>query len=186
VIGPDDIAIERRALADLVPALPAALIGASVTGAIAAGAPIAARDVVLAPPLPRGTQVEVDLRRGAVHIRGIGTLEVAARPGAPASARLAATKIIVHGTLVAPSTLVWETCHDPPPGLRSGLHRPRPRRRARGGLRQPHRAVTTPSTARSTPASSARAPGPPAGASTPRARPAWSRTRARAGSATSW
>lgn len=106
VIGPDDIAIEHRAIADIVPALPAALIGSSVTSAIAAGAPIAARDVVLAPPLPRGTQVEIDLRRGAVHIRGTATLEVAARPGAPASARLAATKIVVHGTLVAPATLV--------------------------------------------------------------------------------
>jgi len=106
VIGPDDLAIERRAVADLQPAQPAALIGATVTTQIAAGAAIAARDVALAPPLLRGTQVAIDLRRGAVHIRGTGTLELAARPGEPASARLAATKIVVHGTLVAPATLV--------------------------------------------------------------------------------
>jgi len=106
VVGPTDIAIERRAVADLIPAPPATLVGASVTTAIAAGATIAARDVALPPPLPRGTQVEVDVRRGAVHIRGTATLETAARPGGPASARLAATKLVVHGTLVAPATLV--------------------------------------------------------------------------------
>lgn len=106
VIGPDDIAIEHRAVADLIPAPPATLVGASATAAIAAGAAIAARDVALPPPLPRGTQVDVDVRRGAVHIRGTATLEAAARPGGPAIARLAATKLVVHGTLVAPATLV--------------------------------------------------------------------------------
>jgi flagella basal body P-ring formation protein FlgA len=106
VIGAADIAIERRALADIIPAPAATLIGSTVTTAIAAGAPIAARDVALPPPLPRGTQIAVDVRRGAVHIRGAGTLELAARPGEPATARLAATKVVVHGTLVAPATLV--------------------------------------------------------------------------------
>jgi len=77
-----------------------------VTQAIAAGAPIVARAVALPPPLPRGTQVSVDVRRGSVHIRGTATLETAARPGEAASARLAATKMLVHGTLVAPATLV--------------------------------------------------------------------------------
>jgi flagella basal body P-ring formation protein FlgA len=106
LIGTADIAIERRALADIIPAPAATLIGSTVTTAIAAGAPIAARDVALPPPLPRGTQIAIDVRRGAVHIRGAGTLELAARPGEPATARLAATKIVVHGTLVAPATLV--------------------------------------------------------------------------------
>lgn len=106
VIAAADVAIERRALADVIPAPAATLIGSTVTTAIAAGAPIAARDVALPPPLPRGTQIAVDVRRGAVHIRGAGTLELAARPGEPATARLAATKVVVHGTLVAPATLV--------------------------------------------------------------------------------
>ncbi|TMQ11315.1 MAG: flagellar basal body P-ring formation protein FlgA [Deltaproteobacteria bacterium] len=106
VIAAGDVAIEHRAIADVAPAPAAALIGATVTTAIAAGAPIGARDVALPPPLARGTQVAIDLRRGAVHIRGTGTLELSARPGEPASARLAATKIVVHGTLVAPATLV--------------------------------------------------------------------------------
>jgi flagella basal body P-ring formation protein FlgA len=106
VIGAADIAIERRALADIIPAPTSTLIGSTVTTAIAAGAPIAARDVALPPPLPRGTQIAIDVRRGAVHIRGTGMLELAARPGEPATARLAATKVVVHGTLVAPATLV--------------------------------------------------------------------------------
>jgi flagella basal body P-ring formation protein FlgA len=106
VLGPDDLVIERRAVADLTPAPTATLIGATITAAIAAGDPIAARAVALPPPLARGTQVAIDVRRGAVHVRGTGTLELAARPGEPASARLSATRLVVHGTLVAPATLV--------------------------------------------------------------------------------
>jgi flagella basal body P-ring formation protein FlgA len=106
VIGDADVAIERRAIADFAPAAAQTLVGASVTAAIAAGAPIGARDISLPPPLARGTQVTIDLRRGAVHVRGTGVLEAAARPGEPASARLTATKLVVHGTLAAPATLI--------------------------------------------------------------------------------
>jgi flagella basal body P-ring formation protein FlgA len=106
VIAGGDIAIERRAQADVAPAQPATLIGAQVTTAINAGAAICARDVALPPPLSRGTQIAIDVRRGAVHIRGTGTLELAARPGEPATARLTATRLVVHGTLVAPATLI--------------------------------------------------------------------------------
>lgn len=106
VITDDDLAVEQRAVTDFVPAIPATLVGASVTAAIAAGAPIASRMVALPPPLPRGSQVSVEIRRGAVLIHGVATLETAARPGEPASAKLAATKLVVHGTLVAPATLI--------------------------------------------------------------------------------
>lgn len=106
VIAEGDIAIERRAVADLAVAAPAMLVGATLTRALAAGAPIGARDVALPPPLPRGTQVAIDVRRGAVRVRGTGTLELAARPGEPAIARLAATRLVVHGRLVAPATLI--------------------------------------------------------------------------------
>jgi flagella basal body P-ring formation protein FlgA len=106
VITGDDVALERRAVADMAVAAPATVVGATVNAPIAAGAPIAAREVALAPPLPRGTQVEVDVRRGAVHIRGTGTLEMSARPGELATARLAATRTVVHGRLAAPATLV--------------------------------------------------------------------------------
>jgi flagella basal body P-ring formation protein FlgA len=106
VLTDADLAVERRAVADFVAAPSATLLGAQVSHPIAAGAPIATRDVALAPPLPRGSQVAVDVRRGAVHVRGAGVLEMAARPGELATARLAATKVVVHGTLVAPATLV--------------------------------------------------------------------------------
>jgi flagella basal body P-ring formation protein FlgA len=106
VITDDDIAIEERAVTDFVPAVPATLVGASVTAEITAGAPISRRMVALPPPLPRGSQVSVEIRRGAVIIHGAATLETAARPGETASARLAATKLVVHGTLVAPATLI--------------------------------------------------------------------------------
>jgi flagella basal body P-ring formation protein FlgA len=77
-----------------------------VINPITAGTVVAARDIALPPPLGRGTQVAVDVRRGAVHVRGTGTLEAAARPGDLASARLTATKLVVHGRLVAPATLI--------------------------------------------------------------------------------
>jgi len=104
LIGEADIALERRAVADLTAAPIATLIGASVNHALAAGAPIGTRDVALPPPLARGTQVEIDVRRGAVHVRGTGILELAARPGEAATARLTATKLVVHGVLVAAAT----------------------------------------------------------------------------------
>jgi flagella basal body P-ring formation protein FlgA len=106
VIAEGDIALERRAVVDMPVAAPATVVGASVHAAIAAGAPIGARDVALPPPLPRGTQVSIDVRRGAVRIRGTGTLELAARPGELATARLAATRTIVHGRLIAPAILL--------------------------------------------------------------------------------
>ena len=106
VIGPGDIAIERRAVAEIAPAPAAKLIGATVTASIAVGAPIAARSVALPPPLTRGTQVAIEVRRGAVLVRGTGTLELAARPGEPATARIAITRLVVHGRLVAPATLI--------------------------------------------------------------------------------
>ena len=101
-----DFALEQRALDEGSPAPPALLVGATATHAIEIGSPITSRDVALPPPLARGTQVAVDVRRGAVHVRGTAVLELAARPGDHASARPAQTKIVVHGTLVAPATLV--------------------------------------------------------------------------------
>ena len=105
VIAEGDIAVERRA-ADTAVAAPATLIGASVTTAIDIGAPIGARDVALPPLLPRGTQITIDVRRGAVHVRGSGMLESSARPGELATARLSATRTILRGRLVAPATLI--------------------------------------------------------------------------------
>lgn len=106
VLTADDLVVEHRAVADFAPAQPHLLVGATVTTQVSAGAPIAQRDVALPPPLTRGTQVAIVVQRGAVRVRGTGILESAARPGESAIARLAATKQVVRGTLVAPATLL--------------------------------------------------------------------------------
>lgn len=105
-IGAGDFTIERRALDNVAAAPIASIAGSTPIRELAAGDPIAARDVTLPRPLARGTQVTVEIRRGAVRVRGTATLELAARPGDAASARLAQNKTVVHGTLVAPATLV--------------------------------------------------------------------------------
>lgn len=108
VIGATDVTIEQRAVSvgDVAPAN--AVVGATAKTAIAAGAPVAAKAVALAPPLSRGTQVAIEMRRGAVRVRGTGTLEAPARPGGAATARLAHTKTVVRGTLISPATVVVE------------------------------------------------------------------------------
>ncbi len=108
VIGAADVSIEQRAVAigDVAPAN--AVVGATARTAIAAGAPVAAKAVALAPPLSRGTQVAIEMRRGAVRVRGTGILEAPARPGGAATARLAHTKTVVRGRLVGPATVVVE------------------------------------------------------------------------------
>lgn len=99
-----DVRIETRAVEGTTPGT--AVVGSKVAKAIAAGKAVAAGDITLPPPLPRGTQVTVELRRGHVKIRGTGTLELVARPGESATVRLAQNKTIVRGTLVAPATVV--------------------------------------------------------------------------------
>jgi flagella basal body P-ring formation protein FlgA len=100
-----DFSREHRAL-DEAPAPIAVLIGATATRELAAGSPIAAHDVTLPPALPRGTQVAVDVRHGPVHVKGSGVLELASRPGQPASVRLQFNKTVLRGVLVAPATVV--------------------------------------------------------------------------------
>jgi flagella basal body P-ring formation protein FlgA len=105
MIATNDVVVEQRALDGLAPA-PVMLAGAVAAHAIEAGAVIGARDVTLAPPLARGTQVSIEIRRGAVRVHGTGVLETTARIGDRASARLAATRTVVHGTLIDSTTLV--------------------------------------------------------------------------------
>ncbi len=106
VITADDVRIETRAADRATPALGETVIGAKVTKAIAANAPIGDASIALPPPLPRGTQVTVEIRRGSVRVRGAGTLELVARPGEEATVRLAHNKVTLRGTLVAPATVV--------------------------------------------------------------------------------
>ena len=105
VIATGDVSIERRAVDGVATASAGSVVGATLTRDLPAGTPVGAHDVVPAPPLPRGTQVTVDVRRGNVHVHGAGTLELAARPGQSATVRLANTKTTVRGTLVAPATV---------------------------------------------------------------------------------
>ncbi|NVB79781.1 MAG: flagellar basal body P-ring formation protein FlgA [Kofleriaceae bacterium] len=105
IITAADVRIETRAIEGTA-ASGIAVVGSKVAKAIAAGKPVGAGDITLPPPLPRGTHVNVELRRGHVKIRGTGTLELVARPGESATVRLAQNKTIVRGTLVAPATVV--------------------------------------------------------------------------------
>src|SRR5262249_19479328 len=106
VIAAGDFAIEQRAVDGTPPAPVNSVVGATVTRSLAAGAPIGKGDLALPPPLSRGSQVTVEIRRGSVRVRGAATLELAARPGESATARLAQTRTLVRGTLVAPATVV--------------------------------------------------------------------------------
>jgi flagella basal body P-ring formation protein FlgA len=106
VITDADISIETRATEGITPAPSASLVGSTVIHSIASGTTIAGKDVTLPPPLPRGSQVSIELSRGSVRIKGTGVLELPARPGQPASVRLAYNKTVVHGVLKAPATVV--------------------------------------------------------------------------------
>jgi flagella basal body P-ring formation protein FlgA len=106
VITADDVRIETRAVDGKSYAKAGVVIGSKVAKAVKAGAFVGDKDITLPPPLPRGTQVAIVMQRGAVRVRGEGTLELVARPGETATVRLAHNKTIVRGTLVAPATVV--------------------------------------------------------------------------------
>ena len=103
-IGPGDVHLETRAVELASPAPGRAVIGSRVTKAIAVDHVIATGDIALPPPVPRGSEVTVEIRRGAVRVHGTGTLELVARVGETATVRI--NKTVVRGTLVAPSTVV--------------------------------------------------------------------------------
>jgi len=105
VLTAGDISIEHRALAG-APAPAAQVIGATVTKDLDAGTPLGAHDLVLPAPTPRGTHVSVDIAHGSLHIKGQGTLELAARIGEPATVRLSYNQTVVKGTLIAPGAVV--------------------------------------------------------------------------------
>lgn len=104
-IMPDDIVMEDRPLAAGVQ--PAALtIGQTVTTAIAAGAVVTAGAVTRPTPVPRGTAVTLEVRRGNVRVTTAGTLERAARPGEEALVRISRDRAPLRGTLVAADLVV--------------------------------------------------------------------------------
>lgn len=85
---------------------PDALIGATLTDALAAGAALPAGAVTLPAPVARGAAVRVIVRRGAIAITARGTLERSARPGERVATRVAATDRVVEGRLVGADTVV--------------------------------------------------------------------------------
>jgi flagella basal body P-ring formation protein FlgA len=101
VIGAADVTHERRAAASRGPAI---VVGARVTAAIAAGDVIDARAIELPPPVARGAEVTVQIRRGALCVHARGTLDRPGRIGDDAAVRLA-NHTLVHGTLVDASTV---------------------------------------------------------------------------------
>jgi len=100
-----DVRFETRAV-DAPAAAASVVVGARTTRAIAAGVAVESASITLPPPVARGAHVTVELRRGRVHARSTGTLELAARRGGSAAVRLTHSKTIVHGTLVGPTTVV--------------------------------------------------------------------------------
>ncbi len=105
-ITADDVTVERRAVANA--AVPSTIIGSSAARDLAVGNVIAKADVTLSPPLARGTQISIEMRKGRVIVRGTGVLEAAARNGESTSARLAQTRTVVRGTLRAQTLFVGE------------------------------------------------------------------------------
>lgn len=101
-----DVRIETIAIEGLMPASGALVIGSRVVKTVAAGKTVGEKDIALPPPLPRGTQVTVEMRRGKVRVKGQGTLSLVARPGEQATVRLAHNGRTLRGTLVLPSTVV--------------------------------------------------------------------------------
>jgi flagella basal body P-ring formation protein FlgA len=106
VLTAADLTIEDRATDIKAPAPAASLVGATMTRSLAGGTPIQRDDVVLAPPLARGTQVAIVMHHGSVRVRGTATLEAAARPGQEAVVRVGQTRTLVRGLLVAPNTVI--------------------------------------------------------------------------------
>jgi flagella basal body P-ring formation protein FlgA len=106
VLTAADVTIEERATDVKAPAPAASVIGATMTHPLADGATIQRDDVVLAPPLARGTQVAIVMQRGGVRVRATATLEASARPGQEAVVRVGQTRTLVRGLLVAPSTVI--------------------------------------------------------------------------------
>jgi flagella basal body P-ring formation protein FlgA len=101
-----DVHIETIAIEGIAPAAGGAVIGSRVVKPVAAGKAVGEKDIALPPPLPRGTMVNVVIRRGQVRVKGQGTLELVARPGETATVRLAQNNTTLRGTLVAPDTVV--------------------------------------------------------------------------------
>ncbi len=106
-IRPGDLARESRPSMGRELLLdPAYLDGAVVNHPIAAGATLATGDLILPPPVARGTSVQIVVAAGAARVTARGTLERPTRVGERASARLDGIPKLVEGELVDPATVL--------------------------------------------------------------------------------
>jgi len=101
VIDPADFKTEARPGTH---AAPASVIGSRVTDTIAAGAAIDAMSIAQLPPVARGTEITVRVRRAGFTVTTKGALDRAARVGTAAVVRLA-NRSLVHGTLIDGATV---------------------------------------------------------------------------------
>jgi flagella basal body P-ring formation protein FlgA len=105
VLTDDDVQVQHRAFAG-IPAPLAQVVGATVLEDLDAGTPLGAHNLVLQPPMPRGSHVEIQIIHGSIEIKGSGVLELAARVGESCNVRLAFNQTVVHGTMVSPGIVV--------------------------------------------------------------------------------
>lgn len=107
MIRPGDLVREARPLKSgrELALDPGYLDGAQVARPLAAGAAIESADLILPPPVPRGTPVRVIIEAGAARVTTHGTLERSAHVGERSSVRLDGIARILEGQLVDPTTL---------------------------------------------------------------------------------
>jgi flagella basal body P-ring formation protein FlgA len=110
VIGPDDVAVEARAVDRRGAALLGveAAIGRTVRVAVGAGAAVPPGALERSAPLPRGHLVKAVVKRGGLTISTAGALERPASIGAATSVRLRSTGRVVQGRLIDSATVLLE------------------------------------------------------------------------------
>ncbi len=110
LIAPGDIVQERRAAArdQGIAAASSSLLGLKVIETIEAGAIVAEEQLVMRPPVARGTLVKVLVHRGLLVVSRVGTLDRRSKIGELTRARVSGVKIPIAGRLVDASTLVVE------------------------------------------------------------------------------
>jgi flagella basal body P-ring formation protein FlgA len=110
VLAAGDVSVEPRPVAsgEALELLPAAVAGGKLTAAVAAGEVVPAKALALPPPVARGAQVRVLVRRGAVTVATTGVLERSARPGERAGVRVEPSHKLIDGRLIDERTVLAE------------------------------------------------------------------------------
>ncbi len=106
LVTTSDVRWERRAV-DPRSGSSRTPLGQQVSAPISAGEVLDDSRLTAPPPIARGTELRIEVRRGAVAIVTRGRLETAARLGGPARARLAAGAL-VSGVLADRTRLIVE------------------------------------------------------------------------------